>query len=163
MGPLSDGLEFRLLVAEQVPTPNLAISPLHPISRTQGAICSRKGKESQAKVLGQSTEANLWLSYCHNSVTEITILKFMRARSITFVETKSMLCTYQYALYQCRSLFLIFTFISSPHPFIHPFLIYWTPAMYKVNCIWGYESSWSSVCGGPLGMSLLRQVEGGVS
>lgn len=46
MEPLSDELEFELLVTEQVPTPNLAISPLPPISRTQGVICSRKGKKS---------------------------------------------------------------------------------------------------------------------
>lgn len=46
MEPLSDGLEFELLVIEQVPTPNLATSPLCPVSRTQGVICRRKGKKS---------------------------------------------------------------------------------------------------------------------
>lgn len=46
MEPLSDGLEFELLVIEQVPTPNLATSPLCPVSRTQGVICRRKGKNS---------------------------------------------------------------------------------------------------------------------
>lgn len=47
MEPLSDGLGFELLVAEQVPTPNLVIAPLHPISRTLGVISSsRKGKKS---------------------------------------------------------------------------------------------------------------------
>ena len=44
--PWSAGLELELLRTEQAPTPDSFLSPLHPISRIQGVICSRKDKEA---------------------------------------------------------------------------------------------------------------------